>query len=138
LGRNLATLGCALLVFYGVPVQWSLDAHRDAVGIILFVVGAVGLAWLVVLQIRHLTAGGEGRNRAGGVLTVLYFVVVFFALSYYVIELNAPDQFDGIVTRTDALYYTVVTLGTVGYGDIHATGQLARAGTMVRREPGAA
>ena len=32
----------------------------------------------------------------------------------------------GLDTRTDALYFTVVTLGTVGYGDVHPVGQAAR------------
>jgi hypothetical protein len=32
----------------------------------------------------------------------------------------------GISTRTDALYFTVATLTTVGYGDVHAQGQIAR------------
>ena len=29
-------------------------------------------------------------------------------------------------TKTDALYFTMSTLATVGFGDVHATGQLAR------------
>ena len=30
-------------------------------------------------------------------------------------------------TKTDALYFTVTTLATVGFGDVHPTGQVARA-----------
>ena len=30
-------------------------------------------------------------------------------------------------TRVDALYFTLATMATVGYGDIHAEGQVARA-----------
>lgn len=130
--RSIAILACALLAFYGFPVRLSFVFHRDALGLVLFVVGTVGLAWLVLQQIRRLVTGRETGNRAYGVLSVLYIVVVFFALSYYLIELNAPDQFDGLETRTDALYYAIVTLGTVGYGDIHAAGQLARLATMVQ------
>ncbi|WP_203453608.1 potassium channel family protein [Jiangella aurantiaca] len=59
-------------------------------------------------------------------------VVVFFAVSYYLIERNTPGEFEGLATRTDALFYTVVTLRTVGYGDVHAAGQAARAGTTVQ------
>lgn len=34
-------------------------------------------------------------------------------------------------TRTDALYFTIVTMATIGYGDIHATGQFARVLVMI-------
>ena len=36
------------------------------------------------------------------------------------------DQIDGLETRTDALYFTLSTMATVGFGDVHAVGQLAR------------
>jgi Ion channel len=36
-------------------------------------------------------------------------------------------EFEGLATRIDALYFALTTLFTVGYGDIHPVGQLARA-----------
>ena len=36
------------------------------------------------------------------------------------------EALDGLHTRVDALYFTVVTMATVGYGDVHAEGQGAR------------
>jgi hypothetical protein len=66
-------------------------------------------------------------------LTLLYPVVALFALAYYVIQSTDPAQFTELVTRTDSLYYTVITLGTVGYGgDVHAVGQLARVVSMIQ------
>ena len=35
-------------------------------------------------------------------------------------------QVAGLATRVDAVYFTVTTLSTVGYGDIHAISQAAR------------
>jgi hypothetical protein len=49
-----------------------------------------------------------------------------FALGFYVLAEHSPGQFDGLHTRTDALYFTVSSLTTVGFGDITAHGQLAR------------
>lgn len=40
---------------------------------------------------------------------------------------TAEGQFDGLGTRTDTLHSTVITIATVGYGDIHPTGQISRA-----------
>ena len=55
-----------------------------------------------------------------------------FALTYYIIQTTDPTQFVDLATRTDAHYYTVITLGTVGYGDVHAAGQLARVISMIQ------
>jgi hypothetical protein len=49
-----------------------------------------------------------------------------FALGFYALEEHSPEQIRGMNTRTDALYFTVSTLATVGFGDVHAVGQLAR------------
>ncbi|TFH53046.1 two pore domain potassium channel family protein [Actinomyces viscosus] len=53
-------------------------------------------------------------------------VVALLALACYAMATHQPDQFTGLVTRTDALYFTVTTISTVGYGDVHAVGQAAR------------
>jgi hypothetical protein len=55
-----------------------------------------------------------------------------FALGYYVLALSTPGQVDGLETRTDALYFTLSTVATVGYGDVHAVGQLARGLVIVQ------
>ena len=64
-------------------------------------------------------------------ICLLCLAVSFFARAYYLLA-QLPGQFDGLRTRTDALYFTVSTLSTVGYGDVHATGQLARAAVTVQ------
>ncbi|MGM7647126.1 potassium channel family protein [Nocardia sp. JW2] len=134
--RNGAAAVCALLLYYSVPVGWvfELDAWPGRVaGVVVFVASVAGLGWLVWRRIEHLlaesTAVGE---RVDGVLLVLCIVCVVFALVYYRMQQLHPNQFTGLETRTDALYYTLVTLGTIGYGDIHATGQAARIVTMVQ------
>ena len=71
-------------------------------------------------------SGAFARARMSGLLTVVYVVVMFFALTYYLLERADPEQFSGLETRTDALYFTLSTMATVGYGDVHAEGQLAR------------
>jgi hypothetical protein len=40
---------------------------------------------------------------------------------------DVPRQMAGLSTRTDALYFTLSTMTTIGYGDVHAEGQVARA-----------
>ncbi|TDD99116.1 potassium channel family protein [Jiangella asiatica] len=130
--RSVATLACALLVYYGLPLR-GFDHPSAAAGLILLAAGIAGLVCLAALQVRRFVARPEDTGlRVASLLSVLYVVVVFFAAAYYLIERTDPAQFDGLDTRTDSLYFVVVTLGTVGYGDVHAAGQVARAATMMQ------
>jgi voltage-gated potassium channel len=130
--RSLGVLVSVLLIYYGFPESLALDSRGEFVGVALFLAGIAGLGWLVVVQIRRAGEASDVRGRFMGVLTVVYLVVGFFSLVYYLIERRDPEQFVGLETRTDSLYYTVVTLGTVGFGDVHAVGQLGRISTVVQ------
>ncbi|APC97293.1 ion channel [Francisella frigiditurris] len=52
--------------------------------------------------------------------------VVYSVLGVYYLR----NQFEGIETITDAVYFTFVTFSTVGYGDIHPVTQEAKMFTM--------
>jgi voltage-gated potassium channel Kch len=128
---NALTLASAVVFFYFVPID--IRGVHPLREIVLFVGGLAVLIWLIVRQlIKQMNAGPDPGVRVRSLITLLYPVVVLFALTYYVIQVHSPQQFDGIVTRTDSLYYTVVTLGTVGYGDVHAVGQLAKVVTIIQ------
>ncbi|WP_227996940.1 potassium channel family protein [Nocardia australiensis] len=133
--RNLATLVCALLFYYGLPLGFEMG-HNWAgklIGLVAFAAGVAGLSWLTWWRVsRYMADPQAASGRVEGVLFALCVAVTFFALYYYLLEQRSPGQFDGLSTRTDALYYTIVTLGTVGYGDVHAVGQAARIATMVQ------
>nr|WP_272928868.1 ion channel [Leucobacter chromiireducens] len=60
-------------------------------------------------------------------LALLLVVAVACALGIFTVAREMPGQFSGIETRIDALYFTLTTMTTTGYGDIHAVGQFARA-----------
>ena len=63
---------------------------------------------------------------AGEALAVLVtMLVVGFAAVYYAMGRDG-QQFNGLNTRIDGIYFTVTTLSTVGYGDISATDQESR------------
>ena len=127
--QHLLVLAVALAAFYLVPVTgrfWNLSA----LGFFVVLIG------LVVMVSRQLTtqarAGSNSSVQLKSLLFLLYPVVAVFALAYYLLFVHNPAEFDGIANRTDALYYTVVTLGTVGFGDVHPVGQLAKILTMVQ------
>jgi voltage-gated potassium channel Kch len=60
-------------------------------------------------------------------ILALELVLLISSLAYYVVARDQPAEFVGLHTRLDALYFSMVTLTTVGYGDVSAHGQLARA-----------
>ena len=47
-------------------------------------------------------------------------------------EPERPSQIAGLHTRLDSLYFATTTLATVGTGDVHAAGQVARALVLVQ------
>jgi hypothetical protein len=127
--HNAATLAGALLAYYFIPLTNESSALWQTS---LFVVGLALLIWWVVRELMKQLAAGSGGVRVRSLITLLYPLVALFALAYYMIQRNDPTQFDGLVTRTDSLYFTVITLGTIGYGDVHAVGQFARVVTMIQ------
>lgn len=95
------------------------------------VVGSL-VAWgMLLVFLRVATRRSHERLPAEYVriqrlLSALYLLVLSFALLYAITGTVAPDQFSGMTTRTDALYFSVTTTATVGFGDIHASGTFAR------------
>ena len=131
LGEHGMFLTSALLLYYFVPVD--LSHPHPAIDFAVFTVAFVGLSMLIGRQIRRqLAAGDDPGVRIRSLIVLLYPVVTLFALAYYAMEVHSPGQFTDISTRTDSLYFTVVTLGTVGFGDAHPDGQVAKILTMVQ------
>jgi hypothetical protein len=129
-GRPVARVAFAsalvLVVYYIVPVEPGVHGWRLAARIVASLLCAVGAAWLVIRQVRRQLAPGADEPPLAGLAIALVAGVAAFALADYVLAFSKPGQFDGLQTRTDALYFALATLLTVGYGDVHAQGQGAR------------
>ena len=120
-------LAALSVAFFLVPVQ-NLALGRTVVVTAAFLIGLGGAAMLVIWQVMaYRDAVGAGRARLQGLLVAVYVAVLFFALSYYLLATADPEQFVGLQTRLDALYFSITILSTVGFGDVHAAGQAARA-----------
>jgi len=78
----------------------------------VFVAGLVVLGTLMVVAVRRLVASSP-NTRLAGLICLLCLAVSFFARAYYLLG-QRPGQFADLRTRTDALYFTVSTLSTVG------------------------
>jgi voltage-gated potassium channel len=89
-------------------------------------VSVAGLATVVVVTVDELRRS-ERRLELVHLGLILEIALVSFATVYYLMSLSTPAEFTGVHTRIDALYLSMATVSTVGFGDASATGQLARA-----------
>jgi voltage-gated potassium channel len=126
-------LTCALIpvLYYAVPVEPDVTGARLFARGALSVVFGVAITWLIVRQVSHQVRDPRAAS-PGSLLTALTCGVVFFALADFTVAITYPGQFVGLQTKTDGLYFALTTLTTVGYGDIHAAGQMARGVLVVQ------
>ncbi len=120
------------LVYFLVPLPRPREVAPWLV-ISAFSLGLVGISVLItwrVIAYRQRAATGTARLR--GLVVALCAGVLYFALAYSALARSDPQQFVDLTTRVDALYFSVAVLTTVGFGDVHAAGQMARAAVTVQ------
>ena len=126
-----ALTGVALLVVYS-----TMPLNRDG-SLPALLVGLGALAALVAWQIRAVTMSPSPRLRAVEALaTSIPLYIVLFAASYVTTSFWDSDAFTEELDRTDALYFTITTLATVGFGDITPVSQTARIAVTVQMVSG--
>lgn len=117
-----------LVGYFALPMANLLGSA----GLIL-IFGTLLLGWLLTWQLRAIASSPYPRIRMVGALATsvpLFFVV--FATTYFVMDGSAPGTFNQQLSRLDALYFTVTVFATVGFGDIVAIAEPARAVVLVQ------
>jgi hypothetical protein len=88
-------------------------------------------------EVRAIKRSPYPRLRAvEGLAATLVLFLVLFAGSYYLLGRSVPESFSEPLTRTDALYFTLTTFSTVGFGDITARSQTGRVLSMLQMAGG--
>ncbi|WP_390882298.1 potassium channel family protein [Streptomyces salinarius] len=124
-------IAAAVVVAYFLLPLDHLGPQRPVLSWVLFAVLLTVVAVLLLRQIRHVLLD-RPDSRPGVVISLLIVLSVHvFSATYYALA-KQPGEFSGLHTRIDALYFTVVTLATVGYGDITPRGQAARVVTILQ------
>lgn len=116
--------------YFLLPID-AFGAERPLVSWGVFVAVLVIIAALLLKQMRDVLLDRVGVHPGFLIPVLVCLAVVLFSAAYYNLA-EEPGQFDGLRTRLDAFYFTVATLATVGYGDIHPRGQTARVVTLVQ------
>ena len=114
----------ALLVLYALVPIPGASGSGALVGLILGLLVFVGL---VGWQLRAIARAANPVMRAVEVVALtLSLLALVFAFTYVSVSRADPAAFSEELNRVDALYYTVTTISTVGYGDIAPVSSAAR------------
>ena len=113
--QALVTTAVLVALYYALP----LDERSDARTVTQLVFGLVVLAGIVAWQVRAIIGSEYPRVRLlQALFMAIPFYVVTFASAYFLIAGSGDTNFAEPLSRTDALYFTVTVLSTVGFGDI--------------------
>lgn len=121
-------LRSAVLVI-GLTVGYALVPLRGELWWVGAAVGLGAIIGVVPITVRRFHAVRRSEQpvlvAVEAIVLLVSMLVLGYAAVYFAMDAH-QGQFDGLVTRVDSVYFTVTTLSTVGYGDIHATGTAAR------------
>jgi voltage-gated potassium channel len=121
--RALAETVVLVAAYFLVPLD-RLD------GVPIGVALAVALAALLLVavwQVRAIIESPHPPIRAMEALAIVApLFLLLFAAGYFLTTQSDPTSFSDVLTRVDALYFTITVFSTVGFGDITATSQAAR------------
>ena len=121
--RSLATAVVLVALYYLLP----LDRIPSIPLGWLLAIGLVVLLAVSSWQVRSIITAKHPAVRAIGALaTTVPLFLLLFAATYFLMAKTSPASFTDHLTRTDALYFTVTTFSTVGFGDITAVSESAR------------
>jgi membrane-associated HD superfamily phosphohydrolase len=127
LARNLMTIIGSwillFLVFFAEPSK-GFGSTRPT---IMLTVGITVVLAMLYLQYRQITSARYPMVRAAvAICIVIPFFLVVFSMMYLAMSASSPSSFSQHLDHVRALYFTITTFSTVGFGDITPTSDVAR------------
>ena len=125
--RSVLLSAAMIVLLYLLPFTWAPALQLGGA----VVVGALLIAGVARWQLRAVAHAAFPEVRA---IEALVFstsaMVVLFASCYLALSHRDPAAFSESLNHTGALYFTVTTLTTIGFGDIAASTDVARVTVM--------
>jgi voltage-gated potassium channel len=120
--RALATAVVLVALYYLLPLDHINSVPLALAGGLLILLAVI--AWQLRAIIR---AKDPGVRAVVALASTVPLFLLLFASVYFEMARASPANFSThLLTRTDALYFTVTIFSTVGFGDITAASQSAR------------
>lgn len=129
--RALGGITLMFVVYFIVPFGQHDDPLPLYVAGSIAFLGIIAVGFLIGKQILEIFASG-GSARLAPLAVLFAAAVLAFAAAFFMLERSDPGQVPGLDTRLDALYMSMVTLATIGYGDLHPAEQTARAVSCIQ------
>lgn len=127
--RSLLFALVILVAYFVLP----LSSRVTTGNLLEMLLGLLAVAALLTWQVLQITRSQYPLARAiGSLMVTLPLFLVVFSVTYYVMSQMDPHTFSEPLTRLDSLYFVTTTFATVGFGDITAETQLARAVTTIQ------
>ncbi|MBU6363722.1 MAG: two pore domain potassium channel family protein [Acidobacteria bacterium] len=121
--RTALSLAVIIIVFIIVPAG-DLASGTPGLGL---TVGVVLIVGMIALELFRTVRDPYPEVRAATSLFVLVaLLVTMFALTYAAMSVSNPAAFTEPLDKSNAIYFTVTTLSTTGFGDIAANSPTAR------------
>lgn len=122
--RIVVTTAALTAVYFVLP----LDNRVTGGTAVLLSFGLLFTVAVLVFQTHAVVRSAHPVLRAAEALSTSFTLfVLIFAVTYYLLGKGGPDVFTEPITRLDSLYFVVTVFGTVGFGDIAAKSETARA-----------
>ncbi len=127
--RSLVGVVVLVTLYYTFPIE-----HRPHQSVALRLGAALILFSIVLaIEVSQIAKHSQPMLRASVALTTLIpLFLVSFAWIYLTMSRSSPASFGGTLDRTGALYFTITTFSTVGFGDITPKTDPARIVVMVQ------
>lgn len=127
--RSALTVALLGVAYFVLPLE-GVESVGD---IGLLIVSLIAIMVLIVVEARAILQADYPALRAIQALALTAaFLLFVFSVTYDVMATQTPGSFNATLTRLDSLYFTVTVFGTVGFGDITAVTQTARAVVTVQ------
>lgn len=117
------------VAFFVLP----LEGIKTVGDIGLLIVSLILIVLMVAYQTKTILDADYPGLRAVEALAFTAALLLFvFSVTYDIMAADSAGAFNVGLTRLDSLYFTVTVFGTVGFGDITAVSQTARAVVTVQ------
>jgi voltage-gated potassium channel len=117
-GAHVGVAVVAMFVLYAIVPDAHASGSRAVVELIL---GLIAFAALLIWEIRRIVAATyPGLQAIETLALALPLLIVAFAYTYLSLSRANHGNFSEPLDHVSAVYFTVVTLSTVGFGDIVA------------------
>ncbi len=122
--RSLVTAALLVTAYYLLP----MDSAFTATTALVLVGGVAAVVVLLAWQIRRITLSPwPGLKAMEAMAITVPLFVLLYATACFLLEHSAPGSFSEPLSRTDGLYFAMTVFSTVGFGDITARSEPARA-----------